>query len=37
LQKNCSKRYRSDYLFHSIIDAARIESEYVDPQLSIFR
>ena len=37
LQKNCSKRYRTDYLFHSIIDAARIETEYMDSQLSIFR
>ena len=37
LKKNSEKRYRSDYLFHSIIDAADITTEYKDPQLSIFR
>ena len=37
LRKNCRKRYRTDFLFHSIIDAAGIETEYMNPQLSIFR
>ena len=37
LKKNSDKRHRSDYLFHSIIDAADITTEYIDPQLSIFR
>ena len=37
LKKNSERRYRSDYLFHSIIDAADITTEYKDPQLSIFR
>ncbi len=37
LKKNSDKRYRSDYLFHSIIDAADITTEYKEPQLSIFR
>ncbi|MBR5147523.1 MAG: phosphoethanolamine transferase, partial [Bacteroidales bacterium] len=37
LKKNSGKRYRSDYLFHSIIDAADITTEYKNPQLSIFR
>ena len=37
LKKNCCKRHRTDYLFHSIIDAAGITTEYMNPQLSIFR
>lgn len=37
LKDNSDKRYRSDYLFHSIIDAADITTEYIEPQLSIFR
>lgn len=37
LKKNSDRRYRSDYLFHSIIDAADITTEYKNPQLSIFR
>ena len=37
LKNNSGKRYRSDYLFHSIIDAADITTEYKNPQLSIFR
>ena len=37
LKKNCDKRYRTDYLFHSIIDAAAITTEYMNPQMSIFR
>lgn len=37
LKDNSDKKYRSDYLFHSIIDAADIKTEYIEPQLSIFR
>ena len=37
LKTNSDKRYRSDYLFHSIIDAADITTEYKKSQLSIFR
>lgn len=37
LKDNSDKKYRSDYLFHSIIDAADITTEYIEPQLSIFR
>ena len=37
LKDNSDKKYRSDYLFHSIIDAADITTEYKEPQLSIFR
>lgn len=37
LKANSDKRYRSDYLFHSIIDAADITTEYKKSQLSIFR
>lgn len=37
LKKNCGKRHRTDYLFHSIIDAAAITTEYMNPQMSIFR
>ncbi len=37
LKNNSDKRYRSDYLFHSIIDAADITTEYKNSQLSIFR
>ncbi len=37
LKANSDKRYRSDYLFHSIIDAADITTEYNVPQLSVFR
>ena len=37
LKDNSNKKYRSDYLFHSIIDAADITTEYIEPQLSIFR
>lgn len=37
LKANSNKSYRSDYLFHSIIDAADITAEYIEPQLSIFR
>ena len=37
LKDNSDKKYRSDYLFHSIIDAADITTKYIEPQLSIFR
>lgn len=37
LKDNSDKKYRSDYLFHSIIDAADITTEYIEPQLSVFR
>ena len=37
LEKNHNKCYHTDYLFHSIIDAADITSEYTNPQLSIFK
>lgn len=37
LKDNSDKKYRSDYLFHSIIDVADITTEYIEPQLSIFR
>lgn len=37
LKMNSDKRYSSDFLFHSIIDAADITTEYMNPELSIFR
>lgn len=37
LKKNSNKRYRTDYLFHSIIDAADISTEYKNAELSVFR
>ena len=37
LEKNHNNRYHTDYLFHSIIDAADITSEYMNPQSSIFK
>ncbi|MDH6534755.1 DUF1705 domain-containing protein [Parabacteroides sp. 52] len=36
-KENSSKRYRTDYLFHSILDAGKIESPYLDTSQSIFR
>ena len=36
-KNNMSKRYRTDYLFHSILDAATIDTNYKDASLSIFR
>lgn len=37
LKNNGNRRYNTDYLFHSIIDAAGISTEYMIPQLSVFR
>lgn len=37
LRENRDKHWRTDYVFHSILDAARIESPYLQPNLSIFR
>jgi len=36
-EKNINNRYRTDFLFHSILDAGEIESPYLDYSLSIFR
>ena len=36
-KENAIKQYRTDYLFHSILDAAGIDSKYKDTSLSIFR
>lgn len=36
-EDNSKKRIRTDYLFHSILDAAGISSDYIDYTLSIFR
>lgn len=36
-KENSVKRFRTDYLFHSILDAAGIGSEYLNNSLSIFR
>ena len=36
LRANKDKRYRTDFLFHSILDAASIETEYRDDSLSVF-
>lgn len=36
-QGNARKRFRTDYLFPSILDAAGIGSEYIDGSISIFR
>lgn len=36
LQANRNSRYRTDFLFHSIIEGASIESVYTDKKLSIF-
>lgn len=37
VKDNSLKRFRTDYLYHSILDAADIGSEYLDESLSIFR
>lgn len=37
LKKNRMNRYRSDFLFHSILDAADIRSPYKDESFSIFK
>lgn len=36
-EENAQKRFRTDYLFPSILDAAGIGSEYIDGSISIFR
>jgi len=36
LTKNATKHYRSDFLFHSILDAATIDTKYKELSLSIF-
>lgn len=36
-KENSLKRFRTDYLYHSILDAGGIGSEYIDYSLSIFR
>lgn len=36
-QKNRLNHYRTDYLFHSILDAGGIQSPYMDNRLSIFK
>lgn len=37
LRANKDNRYRTDFLFHSILDAASIETQYRDDGFSIFR
>ncbi|MDR0427975.1 MAG: phosphoethanolamine transferase [Dysgonamonadaceae bacterium] len=37
LHQNKDKYYRTDFLFPSILEAAGIESDIIDPDLSIFR
>jgi len=37
LQRNKNYRYKNEILFHSIIDAADITGEIINPKLSIFR
>ncbi len=36
-EKNKDKRFRSDFLFHSVLDAGEIDSPYRKEELSIFR
>lgn len=36
-RRNARKRFRTDYLFPSILDAAGIGSDYIDGSISIFR
>lgn len=36
-RSNSERYYRTDYLFHSILDAAGIKSPYIDNSLSVFR
>lgn len=36
-RSNSERYYRTDYLFHSILDAAGIKSPYIDNGLSVFR
>ncbi|MFC6998651.1 phosphoethanolamine transferase [Rufibacter roseus] len=37
LKENAAKPYRTDFLFHSILDAAEIKSPYLQEELSIFK
>jgi glucan phosphoethanolaminetransferase (alkaline phosphatase superfamily) len=37
LQHNKAKRYRTDFLFHTILEAAGIQSDVVDEKFSLFR
>ena len=37
LRSNKDKHYRTDFLFHSILDAASIETEYREDSFSIFK
>lgn len=37
LKNNKMKRYRTDFMFHSILDAADIESEYMNKDFSILK
>ena len=37
LKKNKDNYYRTDFLFHSILDGASIETIYCDKDLSIFQ
>lgn len=36
-KENSVKKFRTDYLFHSILDAGGIGSEYINDSMSIFR
>ena len=36
-EQNRHKRYRTDFLYHSVIDAAHIKTDILDTTLSIFR
>ena len=37
LRQNAARCYRSDYLFHSILDAAGVNTPYMDESYSIFK
>ncbi|RQP12895.1 MAG: phosphoethanolamine transferase, partial [Chryseobacterium sp.] len=37
LRQNARRRYMTDFLFHSILGAAGIESTAIEPSLNIFR
>lgn len=37
VKANSLKRFRTDYLWHSMLDAGGISSEYIDSSLSLFR
>ena len=36
LRRNASRPYRTDYLFHSVLDAGAVRSPYLDASLSVF-